>query len=633
MAVRIRTFFSGVQVMNGRRRQNSCIRFLALIGSLIAVAPVQAGTIEGRARFEKIKGRPQMGYVELYETNLFLSPTSSFPTGPSRRLGTSYWSGEQCITDTNHTGSYCIDLMPAGRYSILVNQPLFFVAPKVVTHVDIPAAGTLHLDIELPIDFSTYFKNDWTATAHSTWYQTFIATGSGIRGVAFSYAGDTPSFIEVAILADNGNPDVRAWPVVATQIDSSLADVTDNWVRFRSADAPTIPGQRYAVRLMGVGASFQPYKRNKDTNSYTGGRAYDANGVAQNFDINVTVFSDNDGTSVTMNKRTQDVGALRDGLFASKWGHTFVANGTSLAAVDVWAAGAGHKWDLDFTWRVYPAMDPVGPTGPAIGPTKTTKAAYQSFGVGLHGVSYNPDEVPLVPGQTYLIEFAVSNPPPESPGFNPLVMDTDSYAQGMGYIWTTSGWSARPDIDLSMTILEYQPLGPILRVEPDVVNCTAFFTGNPPPVTFTIGNNGGGTFNYTIESDAAWLTTTPSSGSCASETDTIAINIASASLPRGSYTGTLTITAPEAQGSPKTVKVELLVTTVPPDFDGDTDVDMTDFGYLQNCFTGPGVPQTLAHCQAARLDPDDDVDQDDVALFINCLSGPGIIARPDCAMP
>jgi hypothetical protein len=81
------------------------------------------------------------------------------------------------------------------------------------------------------------------------------------------------------------------------------------------------------------------------------------------------------------------------------------------------------------------------------------------------------------------------------------------------------------------------------------------------------------------------------------------------------------------------VQVLLLVTTVPPDFDRDKDVDMTDFGRLQGCFTGPGVPQTNPACQVARLDSDDDVDQFDVELFVNCLSGADTIARPDCAVP
>ena len=45
------------------------------------------GIVTGRGRFEKVKGKPQLGYAELYESNLFLSPDGGFTRGPSFRLG------------------------------------------------------------------------------------------------------------------------------------------------------------------------------------------------------------------------------------------------------------------------------------------------------------------------------------------------------------------------------------------------------------------------------------------------------------------------------------------------------------------------------------------------------------------
>ncbi len=68
------------------------------------------------------------------------------------------------------------------------------------------------------------------------------------------------------------------------------------------------------------------------------------------------------------------------------------------------------------------------------------------------------------------------------------------------------------------------------------------------------------------------------------------------------------------------------------DFDGDDDVDLADFGHLQACFTGPGITQSDAACQDARLDDDDDVDPDDFGLFQACLSGAGVpVMNPACA--
>jgi hypothetical protein len=596
-------------------------------------ASAWAGGIEGHGRFEKIKGKPQMGYMELYESNLYLSPAGSAPVGPSRRLGTTYLSGTTCIIDTIGNGAYCIDGIPTGSYSVLVNQPLFFVAPKVVPNVTVPSLGMWSLNVDLGIDYSTFFKNDWTSVADSVWYQTFVATGTGIRGIAFSFAGNIPSWIQAAVLQDNGNPDVRTWPVVAERADFKVADVTDNWVRFRSADAPTVPGGRYAVRLTAVGANIQPYKRNKDGNSYSGGRAYDANGIAQNFDMNITVFSDNDGTSVTMNKRTEGGGDLVDGFFASKWGHTFVARGASLAAVDVWAAGASHMWDLDFNWRIFAAVDPTGPTGPQLGPTKTTKAAYQTFGMGLHGVSYSPNQIRLIPGQTYFIEFSVNNPPPESPGFNPYVMDDDFYEEGMGYLWTGTAWAPKPDVDLCMTVVEYKPMAPSPIVDPEVINKRVFYTGNATPETFVVANGGNSTLNYQIQESLGWLAVSPTQGSCTDEADTITINFSTAGLALGNHTGLITVSSPEAPNETRTITVNLQVDTVPPDFDRDTDVDVSDFGQLQNCLTAAGTPQTSPDCAMMKLDSDDDVDQADVELFLACVSGPDNLANPYCAAP
>jgi murein DD-endopeptidase MepM/ murein hydrolase activator NlpD len=76
---------------------------------------------------------------------------------------------------------------------------------------------------------------------------------------------------------------------------------------------------------------------------------------------------------------------------------------------------------------------------------------------------------------------------------------------------------------------------------------------------------------------------------------------------------------------------ELPPPTVPADFDRDGDVDQEDFGRLQACLSGAGVPQNVPACVNARLDSDEDVDAGDVAIFQRCLSGPDVPANPNCA--
>lgn len=66
----------------------------------------------------------------------------------------------------------------------------------------------------------------------------------------------------------------------------------------------------------------------------------------------------------------------------------------------------------------------------------------------------------------------------------------------------------------------------------------------------------------------------------------------------------------------------LTVTIGPPrpDFDGDTDVDQADFGFLQQCVSGDGIAFGEG-CAPADLDSDGDVDEDDFGLLHACLAG------------
>jgi hypothetical protein len=65
----------------------------------------------------------------------------------------------------------------------------------------------------------------------------------------------------------------------------------------------------------------------------------------------------------------------------------------------------------------------------------------------------------------------------------------------------------------------------------------------------------------------------------------------------------------------------------PGDFDGDSDVDSSDFGHLQNCFSD--ISGSIdAGCQNADLNEDNSVNDLDFDLFLDCLAGPNI--SPGC---
>ncbi len=72
------------------------------------------------------------------------------------------------------------------------------------------------------------------------------------------------------------------------------------------------------------------------------------------------------------------------------------------------------------------------------------------------------------------------------------------------------------------------------------------------------------------------------------------------------------------------------------DADPDGDVDQSDFGIFQRCYSGPiheGPPADPA-CYCFDRDGDDDVDGDDFTAFMDCVSGSAIIwsqsLTPDC---
>ena len=427
----------GVTRMMLKRFSAGCVT--AVIALLAFEQCVRAsGWVTGQGRFEKIAGSPAMGYVQLYEWDLFLSPADNSMVGPCRRLGAP--PGQPPTND----GYYHIDNLPAGVYSIYVNQPDFFASPKVAPNVQIVDGQGTPLNIDLDVDYSTYFKNtaqqQWTEWRW-TWYQTFLATGTSVRGVSWIMAGwgeYNGDWAEVSILEDNGNADVRNWRVLGSKIENSIASDSDEWVRWFSGQIPITPGKKYAVRIW-VNGGCAIYKRDKDGNSYPHGSAYDEAGSPRSYDLNVTVFVDRNSQMVTHTRLSYGPGTFISSLNDTQWGQTFVASGNGLAAADLFAASTDASFDL--TWRIRKG----GPAGPQIGPAKTTQGAYFASTTGLFGVSYNPNEVPLIPGQTYYIEVT------DTIGFTPFVQEGwNSYSDGAAF-----RRGAATGYDLAMTIVEY----------------------------------------------------------------------------------------------------------------------------------------------------------------------------------
>jgi hypothetical protein len=104
-------------------------------------------------------------------------------------------------------------------------------------------------------------------------------------------------------------------------------------------------------------------------------------------------------------------------------------------------------------------------------------------------------------------------------------------------------------------------LPPSLNANPSTLTFTASVgAANPPSQTISISNTGGGSaLTWTASSSASWLTISASSGTTPSP---VTVSANTSGLASGSYSGTITITAPGAPNSPQTVPVSLTVANI-----------------------------------------------------------------------
>jgi hypothetical protein len=115
---------------------------------------------------------------------------------------------------------------------------------------------------------------------------------------------------------------------------------------------------------------------------------------------------------------------------------------------------------------------------------------------------------------------------------------------------------------------------PTLTVSPASLG----FSGPPgssiPPQTLSITNTGSGALTWSASDNAPWLTLETVSGTAPS---VVAVGVNTAGLAEGSYSGTITVTASGAGGSPKTVPVTLTIGQATTAFSDDfADGDHTD---------------------------------------------------------
>lgn len=174
--------------------------------------------------------------------------------------------------------------------------------------------------------------------------------------------------------------------------------------------------------------------------------------------------------------------------------------------------------------------------------------------------------------------------------------------------------------------------GPRILATPTSLTQTTPVGINAGSQQFTIRNNGTDTLNYSISTNAGWVNVSPNSGTATVESDLITVTYVSAPLSPGEHNAEITIASTNALNAPVTIPVTLTIAGKAADFDGDGDVDQSDFGRFQRCLSGPGIVVGPA-CKDADFDGDNDVDQNDFGTFQECMSGAGVPSDPTCASP
>jgi len=120
------------------------------------------------------------------------------------------------------------------------------------------------------------------------------------------------------------------------------------------------------------------------------------------------------------------------------------------------------------------------------------------------------------------------------------------------------------------------------------------------PQTFWVRNSGAGSLNWGISDNANWLTTYPSSGT---DSGMVKVSVNPTGLGAGTYTGTITVTDPNATNSPQYVTVYLTVKN--------SSRELPPFG----SFDTPGHGSTVRSSIAVTGWALDDIEVDSVKIY------------------
>ncbi len=137
----------------------------------------------------------------------------------------------------------------------------------------------------------------------------------------------------------------------------------------------------------------------------------------------------------------------------------------------------------------------------------------------------------------------------------PIELSSQTSLSALPAAWSTGG--AYNDGPISAYGLTVD--GPLLTVSPSSLSFAAAEGSAAPPGQQLAVGNGGGVLDWQVTTTDAWITVLPSSGVGPA---TVTVVTTPSGLAPGSYSGSVTVTAAGAQGSPKTLNVNLTVNVV-----------------------------------------------------------------------
>ncbi len=462
------TFSGDAHVMQKKRsfHTHAALSCLFILFTLSASAQM---VLSGRLQGRRFPGSSEIVYFKAVKTVAARS-------GPgSQAVAFRTW-------EMHPAGWYYLPGMH-GHYTVMFTGPAHFIRPATLTNIFSFQGEKIDRDLTPRFDYAVFFEGKWDAKAATDYYQTFTAQGTGVTQVGFRVVhdgidGGGPGGQDVVVSIHEkgpGTPDT--WKQVGQsatvlQVDSGGPKNYIWSAGWNSGQVPLTPGTTYAVHIRPKikGNTFQTFWK-PDPNDTLPGDCYRAGAEGpqgyQKANLWMSVATDGDGLLIPYNKCVHK----EFGEFAGSsrtWSQSYVAQGSSLASVVLYAAVSGAQPSLN-RQRVSVRVRSKTPDGEIVGVTKTAIGNGNYTGDASWGTFcavFAPGEVPLVPGERFVIEFqSIENyatlhgfenikgvKSKVIPAFNPYrKIAPDAYEQGTAY---KHGRFAT-DFDLDMQVIEY----------------------------------------------------------------------------------------------------------------------------------------------------------------------------------